>query len=45
MQLKKYHWKRVREVRPCLQCGKSYPTKVCLTRRGTRPKWPRITEE
>jgi hypothetical protein len=45
MQLKKYHWKRVREVVPCLVCGKAHRSIVCLTRRGVRPKWPKITEE
>ena len=36
MQLKKYHWKRIRESKPCAVCGEDHRTDICLTRKGKK---------
>lgn len=34
MQLKKWHWKRVRNESPCIECGGEHPSSTCLMRHG-----------
>jgi len=40
MQMKKYHWKRRRDVTPCQVCGKDHATKLCASRTGKRKPKP-----
>ena len=38
MQMKKQNWKRIRNVKPCMICGKDHETKICVTRKGSYRK-------
>lgn len=34
--MRKQNWKKIRNVKPCMACGKDHETKKCLTKNGRK---------